>query len=109
MAGHISGIAVGRSHGSYVESTGVLTLGDISHEVPGLSVVSAVPGQNQIILRGLSSTGGASMVGYYLDDVPIVAATNAGLPDSYGSNLPTTQTYTLIRPRTFGVDLRYEF
>ena len=59
-----------------LESSGALTLEDISHEVPGLSVVSAGPGQNQIILRGLSSGASGPMVGYYLDDVPVSASTN---------------------------------
>jgi iron complex outermembrane receptor protein len=59
-----------------LEQSGAMNLVDIGHEVPGLSIVSNGPGQNQIILRGLSSAGGDAMVGYYIDDTPITITTN---------------------------------
>jgi len=37
-----------------LEKSGVTNLEDLGHEVPGLTVVSGGPGQNQITLRGLS-------------------------------------------------------
>ena len=38
--------------------------------VPGLSVVTATPGQTRITLRGINTGGVASTVGVYVDDVP---------------------------------------
>ena len=62
-------------------ASGATSLEDIGREVPGLNIVSAGPGQNQLIIRGLSSSGGGStgagsMVGFYIDDTPIAASTN---------------------------------
>lgn len=59
-----------------IEKTGTLTLEDLGRQVPGLSIASAGPGQNQLTLRGLS---GGSTVGYYLDDTPL-ALLSAVLP-----------------------------
>jgi iron complex outermembrane recepter protein len=58
-----------------LEQSGAINLQDIGREVAGLSVVSLGPGQNQLILRGLSSSGGDAMVGYYIDDTPISTPT----------------------------------
>ena len=43
---------------------------DVAPLVPGLSVVSATPGQTRITLRGINTGGVASTVGVYVDDVP---------------------------------------
>ena len=60
--------------------TGVDSLADLARQAPGLSVVSSGPGQNILIVRGISSTAGtAGTVGYYLDDTPISASSNASL------------------------------
>ena len=59
-----------------LQSTGVMNLQDLGHLVPGLSVNSVGPGQNQLVLRGISSSGGQATVGYYLDDTPIAGTTN---------------------------------
>ena len=65
--------------GADLQSSGALTLEDIGHQVPGLSVVAVAPGQNTLILRGISSTGGsAPTVGFYIDDTPV--PTNRGDP-----------------------------
>jgi outer membrane receptor protein involved in Fe transport len=56
-----------------LQRSGAQTLADIAREVPGLNVLTAGPGQNQIIIRGVSSSGGAPTVGYYIDDTPIQA------------------------------------
>src|SRR5580692_10167557 len=37
-----------------IEKTGATTLEDLGRETPGLTIVSAAPGQNSITLRGLS-------------------------------------------------------
>ena len=47
----------------------------------GLTIVSAAPGQNQIILRGLS---GNNTVGFYLDDTPLaIGIGNAVQPTNF--------------------------
>src|SRR5579863_4130473 len=51
-----------------IEKTGATTLEDLGRATPGMAIVSAAPGQNQIILRGLS---GNNTVGFYLDDTPL--------------------------------------
>jgi iron complex outermembrane recepter protein len=56
-----------------LKRSGAQTLADISREVPGLNVVTVGPGQNQIIIRGLSSSGGAPTAGFYIDDTPMDA------------------------------------
>jgi iron complex outermembrane recepter protein len=64
-----------------IEKTGAITLEDLGREVPGLSIVSAAPGQNEITLRGLS---GNNTVGFYLDDTPLsVGIGNAVQPSNY--------------------------
>jgi outer membrane receptor for ferrienterochelin and colicin len=42
-----------------IERTSATTLEDLGRETPGLTIVSAAPGQNQIILRGLATTQSA--------------------------------------------------
>src|ERR1700722_19625414 len=68
-----------------IERMGVTTLRDLAREVPGLTVVSSGPGQNILIMRGISSTAGTTAtVGYYLDDTPIQASSNAALLSARG-------------------------
>src|SRR5580692_2624133 len=64
-----------------IEKTGATTLDDLGRETPGLTVVSAAPGQNQVILRGLS---GNNTVGFYLDDTPLsIGIGNAVQPTNF--------------------------
>jgi iron complex outermembrane receptor protein len=70
---------------SSLERLGLTTLKDLAREVPGLTVVSSGPGQNILIMRGISSTAGTTAtVGYYLDDTPIQASSNAALLSARG-------------------------
>ncbi len=63
-----------------LERMGVEHVSDLARETPGLTVVSSGPGQNILIIRGISSVAGsAGTVGYYLDDTPIAASSNAAL------------------------------
>jgi len=63
-----------------LEHMGVERVSDIARQTPGLTVVSSGPGQNILIIRGISSVAGtAGTVGYYLDDTPIAASSNAAL------------------------------
>jgi iron complex outermembrane receptor protein len=68
-----------------IEHMGIESLSDLAREAPGLVVMSAGPGQNILIMRGISSTAGtAGTVGYYLDDTPISASSNASLLSQRG-------------------------
>ena len=63
-----------------LERMGVERLSDLARQAPGLAVVSSGPGQNILVVRGISSVAGtAGTVGYYLDDTPISASSNASL------------------------------
>lgn len=63
-----------------LERMGVERIADLARETPGLAVVSSGPGQNILLVRGISSVAGtAGTVGYYLDDTPISASSNAAL------------------------------
>ncbi len=63
-----------------LERMGVEHVADLARVTPGLTVVSSGPGQNILIIRGISSVAGsAGTVGYYLDDTPIAASSNAAL------------------------------
>jgi len=64
-----------------IAKTGATTLEDLGRETPGLTIVSAAPGQNQVILRGLS---GNNTVGFYLDDTPLtIGIGNAVQPTNF--------------------------
>jgi len=64
-----------------IEKTGATTLEDLGRATPGMAIVSAAPGQNQIILRGLS---GNNTAGFYLDDTPLsIGIGNAVQPTNY--------------------------
>src|SRR5216684_1840878 len=64
--------------GASLEQMGLTRLSDLAREVPGLNVVSSGPGQNILIIRGISSTAGTTgTVGFYLDDTPMQASSNA--------------------------------
>lgn len=53
---------------------GVANIADLARAVPGIAIRSAGPGQTEVAIRGLASTGGASpTVGFYLDDTPLTA------------------------------------
>jgi iron complex outermembrane recepter protein len=74
-------MAITALQGETLEETGAVTLQDIGREVPGLSVVTAAPGQNQLIMRGISggSTIGGTTVGFYIDEVPLVGLLVSGM------------------------------
>jgi len=68
-----------------LERRGVQNLYDVSRIAPSLAVVSSGPGENNLIIRGISSiAGSAATVGYYLDDTPIAASSNAALLSTRG-------------------------
>ncbi|MBV8341093.1 MAG: TonB-dependent receptor [Gammaproteobacteria bacterium] len=76
--------------GDLMREQGIATLNDVIEAVPGISVRTAGPGQTELEMRGLSSSGGAApTVGFYLDDYPLsppAAALNGKVvvdPDLY--------------------------
>ncbi|HTW37624.1 MAG TPA: TonB-dependent receptor [Steroidobacteraceae bacterium] len=79
--------------GALMQQEGIASLGDVIQAVPGISVRTAGPGQTELEMRGLSSSGGSSpTVGFYLDDYPLsppAAALNGKVvidPDLYDLN-----------------------
>jgi iron complex outermembrane recepter protein len=51
---------------------GITNLIDVIQAVPGISMRTAGPGQTELEMRGMSSSGGAApTVGFYLDDYPL--------------------------------------
>src|ERR1700689_814419 len=79
--------------GDELTSRGISSVAGLIADVPGISVRSAGPGQTELEMRGLSSSGGAApTVGFYLDDAPLtppVAALNGKVvidPDLFDVN-----------------------
>lgn len=64
--------------GDTLQAQGVGDLIGVMSEVPGISMRYAGPGQTELEMRGLASSGGASpTVGFYLDEIPLTAPANA--------------------------------
>jgi outer membrane receptor protein involved in Fe transport len=58
--------------GPDLEAAGITSFATVAAETPGISIRSSGPGQNEIEMRGLTSSGGAApTVGFYLDEVPL--------------------------------------
>ena len=58
--------------GEQLDAAGITSIEELTHDIPGLSMRSAGPGQTEYEARGLASSGGSSpTVGFYLDDVPL--------------------------------------
>ncbi|QIB66471.1 TonB-dependent receptor [Kineobactrum salinum] len=74
-----------------LQKTHAMGFQDLSKFIAGLSAVDNGPGNQQIIIRGLSSSAGAAQVGTYFDEIP---TTGAG-----GTNVAQTdlQLYDLER------------
>lgn len=61
-----------------IQARGVANLTGLVQSTPGISMKSEGPGQTEIELRGMTSSGGNSpTVGFYLDDVPLTAPPSA--------------------------------
>ena len=58
--------------GDLMQQEGITDLSGVIQAVPGISMRTAGPGQTELEMRGLSSSGGAApTVGFYLDDYPL--------------------------------------
>ncbi len=57
---------------------GITDISSVVQSVPGVSMRSSGPGQTELEMRGMTSSGGnSSTVGFYLDDVPLTAPASA--------------------------------
>ena len=66
--------------GDEISSAGINNLTDLSYAVPNLSVWETGPGLQTITLRGVgNSRGSSSLVGLYLDEVPVSVLPDAQL------------------------------
>ena len=76
-------VSVGVLDGRSIEALHVEDLEDVSRIVPGVSFAAHNngpngPGQDNITIRGISSTVGNPTVGIYMDEVPIITITTRG-------------------------------
>jgi iron complex outermembrane receptor protein len=68
-------ISMSALSGEQLQQEGISGIAGVVATVPGLSMRTAGPGQTELEMRGLSSSGGASpTVGFYLNDYPLTAA-----------------------------------
>jgi iron complex outermembrane recepter protein len=72
--------------------SGIRTIEDLSQLVPGLSFNNAIPGQENITLRGVAASTGTATVAFYLDEVALPTGVapggSAGTSDVMGSANP---------------------
>lgn len=62
-------ISMSAISGEALQERGIVDVESIAKEVPSISLKSSGPGQTEISMRGLSSSGGKSpVVGFYLDE-----------------------------------------
>lgn len=58
--------------GRQMQQAGITTVTQVAETVPGISLRSSGPGQTELEMRGMSSSGGSSpTVGFYLDETPL--------------------------------------
>jgi outer membrane receptor protein involved in Fe transport len=86
-------ISISAVSGAQLQERGITTIEDMAHEIPGISMRSAGPGQTEYEARGLASNAGAApTVGFYLDEVPLSPPATAQVgrvvidPDLYDIN-----------------------
>ncbi len=64
--------------GQDLEDRGITDITSIVQSVPGVSMRTSGPGQTELEMRGMTSSGGnSSTVGFYLDDTPLTAPASA--------------------------------
>jgi outer membrane receptor protein involved in Fe transport/outer membrane protein OmpA-like peptidoglycan-associated protein len=64
--------------GQDLEERGITDLSSIVQSVPGVSMRTSGPGQTELEMRGMTSSGGnSSTVGFYLDDIPLTSPASA--------------------------------
>ena len=64
--------------GADLQDRGITDISGVVQSVPGVSMRTSGPGQTELEIRGLTSSGGnSSTVGFYLDDTPLSAPASA--------------------------------
>jgi iron complex outermembrane recepter protein len=64
--------------GQDLEDRGITDISSVVQSVPGVSMRTSGPGQTELEMRGMTSSGGnSSTVGFYLDDTPLTAPASA--------------------------------
>jgi len=71
-------ISITAVSGDELRDRGITDFTALAQSTPGVSLKSEGPGQTEVELRGMTSSGGNSpTVGFYLDDVPLTAPAGA--------------------------------
>ena len=71
-------ISITAISGNQLTAQGISGLSTLAVETPGVAVRSAGPGQTEVDMRGLTSSGGAApTVGFYLDETPVTPPAGA--------------------------------
>ena len=73
-------VSIGVVDGAVIDNLKIQDMEDITRILPGISFAShqngpAGPGQDNITIRGISSTVGNPTVGVYIDEVPLITLT----------------------------------
>src|SRR5579859_556701 len=64
--------------GADLADRGITDIQSVVQSVPGISMRESGPGQTELEMRGMTSSGGnSSTVGFYLDDIPLSAPASA--------------------------------
>ncbi|MDZ3833112.1 MAG: TonB-dependent receptor [Sphingopyxis sp.] len=75
--------------GSDLQAANLTRLTDYQARVPGLNIVSGgAPGLSTVVIRGVASLGNGSLVGTYVDDIPIGSSSGWGRGGSTALDLP---------------------
>jgi len=71
-------ISITAVSGADLQDRGITDISTLAASVPSVSLKSNGPGQTEIEMRGMTSSGGNSAtVGFYLDDIPMTAPAGA--------------------------------
>ena len=71
-------ISITAISGQDLAARGITDLQSVVQSVPGVSMRTSGPGETEIEMRGMTSSGGnSSTVGFYLDDTPLTAPSAA--------------------------------
>jgi iron complex outermembrane recepter protein len=71
-------VSISAFSGADLQARGVANFTNLAQSTPSVSLKSEGPGQTEIELRGMTSSGGNSAtVGFYLDDIPMTAPAGA--------------------------------
>ena len=64
--------------GQELQDRGITDIASVVQSVPGVSMRTSGPGQTELEMRGMTSSGGnSSTVGFYLDDTPLTSPSSA--------------------------------